>query len=67
MKGVKIVPNQSELDREVLGNNQVVCFVFTSMESADPGLEAMDQYLNSLKCASTEEEPWSYSDEVLQR
>ncbi|KAL3046018.1 hypothetical protein OYC64_004097 [Pagothenia borchgrevinki] len=65
MKGVKIVPNQSELDREVLGNYEVVCFVFTSMESADPCLEAMDQYLNSLEGASTEEEPWYYSDDVL--
>ncbi|KAI9529412.1 hypothetical protein NQZ68_011120 [Dissostichus eleginoides] len=67
MKGFKIVPNQSELDREVFGNNEVLCFVFTSMESADPGLEAMGQYLNSPKCASTEEEPWYYSDEVLQK
>ncbi|XP_034005507.1 stonustoxin subunit beta-like [Trematomus bernacchii] len=64
MKGVKIVPNQSELDREVYGNDEVLCFVFTSLESADPCLEAMDQYLNSLEC--TEEEPWYYSDDVLQ-
>ncbi|KAK5880787.1 hypothetical protein CesoFtcFv8_021659 [Champsocephalus esox] len=67
MKDVKIVQNRSELDREVLGNAFVVCFVFTSMESADPCLEAMDQYANSLECASTEEEPWYYSDEVLQK
>ncbi|XP_033988914.1 neoverrucotoxin subunit alpha-like [Trematomus bernacchii] len=65
MKGVKIVPNQSELDREVLGNYEGLCFVFTSMESADPCLEAMDQYLNSVECTSTEEEPWYYSDDVL--
>ncbi|KAI4795967.1 hypothetical protein KUCAC02_029536, partial [Chaenocephalus aceratus] len=57
MKDVKIVQNRSELDREVLGNRMTLCFVFTSMESADPCLEAMDQYANSLKWESTEEEP----------
>ncbi|KAL3051053.1 hypothetical protein OYC64_001349 [Pagothenia borchgrevinki] len=27
----------------------------------------MDQYLNSPECASTEEEPWYYSDDVLEK
>ncbi|KAJ4920970.1 hypothetical protein JOQ06_022409 [Pogonophryne albipinna] len=67
MKDVKIVQNRSELDIEVLGNRMALCFVFTSIESADPCLEAMDQYANSLKWAKTEEEPWYYSDEVLQK
>ncbi|XP_073345869.1 stonustoxin subunit alpha-like isoform X2 [Pagrus major] len=66
MKGTKIVPNQSELDREVLaaGVDDALCFVFTSLQSADPGLDDMEKYLDSLK-GSTNEVPWYYSDKVL--
>ncbi|XP_073345424.1 neoverrucotoxin subunit alpha-like [Pagrus major] len=77
MEGTKIVPNQSELDREVLaaGVHDALCFVFTSLQSADPGLDDMDKYLDSLKGStiedldslkgSTNEVPWYYSAEVL--
>ncbi|XP_027132177.1 stonustoxin subunit beta-like isoform X2 [Larimichthys crocea] len=67
MEGVKIVHSQSELDREVLaaGVEHAVCFVFTSLESADPCLDAMAKYVDTLKLRSTSEEPWYYSDEVL--
>ncbi|XP_030256772.1 neoverrucotoxin subunit alpha-like [Sparus aurata] len=66
MEGTKIVHNQSELDREVLaaGVDDALCFVFTSLQSADPVLDEMDQYLDSVK-ESTNEDPWYYSDEVL--
>ncbi|XP_073345835.1 neoverrucotoxin subunit beta-like [Pagrus major] len=66
MEGTKIVPNQSELDREVLaaGVDDALCFVFTSLQSADPGLDDMEKYLHSLR-GSTNEVPWYYSDEVL--
>ncbi|XP_030255087.1 neoverrucotoxin subunit beta-like [Sparus aurata] len=66
MEGTKIVPSQSELDREVLaaGVDEALCFVFTSLQSADPGLDEMDQYLDSPK-GSASEVPWYYSDEVL--
>ncbi|XP_053197841.1 neoverrucotoxin subunit alpha-like [Scomber japonicus] len=39
----KIVPNQSELDREVLAPDveDTLCFVFTSVESDDPWLNVM--------------------------
>uniref|UniRef100_A0A672G0F5 Stonustoxin subunit alpha-like n=1 Tax=Salarias fasciatus TaxID=181472 RepID=A0A672G0F5_SALFA len=69
MEGVKIIHNQSELDREVLspGIKQVLCFVFTSLESADPCLDAMDQYLDSRQFRRTNEVPWYYSDEVFAR
>ncbi|XP_062271089.1 stonustoxin subunit beta-like isoform X1 [Scomber scombrus] len=62
----KIVPNQSELDREVLasGVEDALCYVFTSLESADPCLDAMTTYLHSLELRSTDEDHW-YSDEVL--
>ncbi|KAG8008867.1 Stonustoxin subunit beta, partial [Nibea albiflora] len=67
MEGVKIVHNQSELDREVLaaGVEEALCFVFTSLKSADPCLDAMNHYLDCLKLRSTNEVPWYYSDEVL--
>ncbi|KAM8730516.1 neoverrucotoxin subunit beta-like [Acanthopagrus schlegelii] len=68
MKGTKIVHNESELDREVLaaGVDEALCFVFTSLQSADPVLDEMDNYLDSPK-ESTNEVPWYYSDEVLTR
>uniref|UniRef100_A0A3Q0SYQ1 B30.2/SPRY domain-containing protein n=1 Tax=Amphilophus citrinellus TaxID=61819 RepID=A0A3Q0SYQ1_AMPCI len=67
MGGVKIVPNQSELDREVLaaGVVQSLCFVFTSLGSADPRLDAMCGWLDSLKLGTAGEEPWFFSDQVL--
>ncbi|KAM9336971.1 stonustoxin subunit beta-like [Symphorus nematophorus] len=67
MEGTKIVPDQSELDREVLaaGVDDALCFVFTSLETADPCLDAMTNYLDSLKLGSANEDPWYYSDEVL--
>ncbi|KAM8730509.1 stonustoxin subunit beta-like [Acanthopagrus schlegelii] len=77
MKGTKIVHNESELDREVLaaGVDDALCFVFTSLQSADPVLDEMDNYLDSVRGStsedldsfeeSTSEVPWYYSDEVL--
>ncbi|XP_045925758.1 stonustoxin subunit beta-like [Micropterus dolomieu] len=67
MEGTQIVHNQSELDREVLAADveDALCFVFTSLESADPCLDVMTTYLDSHKLGSTHEDPWYYSDEVL--
>ncbi|XP_062299143.1 neoverrucotoxin subunit beta-like [Scomber scombrus] len=63
----KIVRNHSELDREVLapGVEDALCFVFTSLESADPCLAAMTNYLELLKSESASEDHWYFSDEVL--
>ncbi|KAI9529449.1 hypothetical protein NQZ68_011158 [Dissostichus eleginoides] len=67
MEGVKIVENQSELDREVLasGVEDVLCFVFTSMLKGDIYLDEMADFLNSTKLGSTHEEEWYYSEEIL--
>ncbi|XP_051272948.1 stonustoxin subunit beta-like isoform X3 [Dicentrarchus labrax] len=67
MQGTKIIPNQSELDREVLasGVEDALCFVFTSLETADPVLDEMGNYVDTLLLVSTNEVPWYYSDEVL--
>ncbi|XP_034005540.1 stonustoxin subunit alpha-like [Trematomus bernacchii] len=67
MEGVKIVLNQTELDREVLasGVEDVLCFVFTSMPRGDIYLDEMADFLNTTKLGGTHEDQWYYSDEVL--
>ncbi|XP_038591153.1 neoverrucotoxin subunit beta-like [Micropterus salmoides] len=65
MEGTEIVQNQSELDREVLGVEDALCFVFTSMERGDTYLDVIADYLDSHKLGSTYESPWYYSEEVV--
>ncbi|XP_028434467.1 stonustoxin subunit beta-like [Perca flavescens] len=67
MEGTKIIPNQSALDKEVLcqGVDNVLCFVFTSVERGDTDLDVMADHLGVQKLGSTIEDPWYYSDEVL--
>ncbi|XP_078135814.1 neoverrucotoxin subunit alpha-like [Sander vitreus] len=67
MEGTKIVPNQSELDRQVLalGVDNALCFVFTSVEKGDTDLDVMADYLGIQKLGSTNEDPWYYSAEVV--
>lgn len=68
MDGAAIVQSQTELDKEVLSTavDQILCFVFTSIGSADPCLEAIANYTSSPWLAATEDkEPWCCSDEVL--
>ncbi|KAJ4941507.1 hypothetical protein JOQ06_011386 [Pogonophryne albipinna] len=67
MEGVKIVQNQTEVDKEVLapGVEDVLCFVFTSMPKGDSYLDEMADYFKSTKLGSTHEEEWYYSKEVL--
>ncbi|KAM7370348.1 hypothetical protein PAMP_009903 [Pampus punctatissimus] len=63
----KIIKDQSELDREVLapGVEDALCFVFTSLETADPYIDAMEKYLDSLVLGSSSEEPWFFSNILL--
>lgn len=73
MEGIKIVPNQSKLDREVLAPcvDDVICFVFTSLETHEPYLEELADYVDSLKVKSdggvhtSKQDLWCYSDEVI--
>nr|XP_046234234.1 neoverrucotoxin subunit beta-like [Scatophagus argus]XP_046234235.1 neoverrucotoxin subunit beta-like [Scatophagus argus] len=67
MDGMKIVKSESELDREVLspGVEEALCFVFTSMETPDPGLDVMAAFLESREAESTSEDLWYYSGEVI--
>ncbi|KAI9529439.1 hypothetical protein NQZ68_011148 [Dissostichus eleginoides] len=66
MEGVKIVLNQTELDREVLasGVEDVLCFVFTSMPRGDIYLDEMADFLKSTKLGSThEDQRYYYNDD----
>uniref|UniRef100_A0A3Q3WFE9 SPRY-associated domain-containing protein n=1 Tax=Mola mola TaxID=94237 RepID=A0A3Q3WFE9_MOLML len=67
MEGIKILQSQSELDSEVLspGVDQALCFVFTSIQNADPCLDAMAKYLHTPQLYQPNEEPWYYSDDVV--
>ncbi|XP_070847011.1 neoverrucotoxin subunit alpha-like [Chaetodon trifascialis] len=67
MEGVKIIQSVSELDKEILapGVDHGLCFVFTSLETADPGLDAMTSYLDSTNKGSAKEDLWYYSSDVI--
>ncbi|XP_028423906.1 neoverrucotoxin subunit alpha-like [Perca flavescens] len=67
MEGIKIIQNQTALDRQVLapGVEDALCFVFTSVERGDTDLDVMADYLHFPKLGSTNEDPWYYSGEVF--
>ncbi|XP_041657944.1 stonustoxin subunit beta-like [Cheilinus undulatus] len=73
MKGAKpeiqVVPNQSAVERAVIkaGSQEALCYVFTSLHSPDPGLEAMTDFLDSAEKENAEEDPWYYSETVVRR
>ncbi|XP_054655432.1 stonustoxin subunit alpha-like [Dunckerocampus dactyliophorus] len=64
---VKFVQSKSELDRVLYapGVNDVLCFVFTSLESSDPQLEAMAQYLDKCPLQKANNNPWYFTDDVI--
>ncbi|KAM9831746.1 neoverrucotoxin subunit alpha-like [Neosynchiropus ocellatus] len=63
---VKLVQSQSELDKEILDVNvhDALCYVFTSLENADPQLEEMAQFLDSPEAVNFKV-GWYYSATVL--
>ncbi|XP_008285366.1 verrucotoxin subunit beta-like isoform X1 [Stegastes partitus] len=66
-KEVQIVADQSELERELFKPEakHSRCFVFTSLEIADPCLDAMKNYLDGCESGSVAAEPTYISDHVL--
>ncbi|KAF6736783.1 Stonustoxin subunit alpha, partial [Oryzias melastigma] len=73
MEGVKIVSDESELDREILapGVEDALCFVFTSLETEDPYLKQMEKHLS---CHETErpssvtppsKDHWFFNDQIF--
>lgn len=72
MKGLKITKDKSEFDRVILAQDveDVLCFVFTSVETDDPYLEQMEKYLHSNDSHDKSFSPatkdhWFFSDKVL--
>ncbi|XP_049419241.1 stonustoxin subunit alpha-like [Epinephelus fuscoguttatus] len=73
MEGTKIVPDQSEPDRQVLAPSvdDVLCFVFTSLETTDPYLQKLAHYVDLFKLDGTlgatppAKDQWYFSEEVI--
>ncbi|TDH06368.1 hypothetical protein EPR50_G00132480 [Perca flavescens] len=73
MKNTKIVPSQNGLHEEILSAQHAVCFVCTSLESAEPYLSALSNYLKQTTddpqgahTQDVEKEQWYASTEVAQ-
>ncbi|XP_044224353.1 uncharacterized protein LOC122993953 isoform X2 [Thunnus albacares] len=73
MNNTKIVSTQSHLNREILSAEHAVCFVFTSLGSAEPYLSALSNYLKETpkpdkpqypQTDDVEREQWYASKEV---
>nr|XP_033506740.1 uncharacterized protein LOC117272097 [Epinephelus lanceolatus] len=74
MKNTKIVPSQNHLYKETHSAEHAVCFVFTSLDYAEPFLSALSNYLKQtpktndtkdLHTDDVEREQWYTSNEVL--
>ncbi|KAK5603405.1 hypothetical protein CRENBAI_008226 [Crenichthys baileyi] len=68
MKGIKIIAEESDLDRQVLGVEDALCFVFTSIESNEPYMDQMDNYFKETPTCVTlpSKDQWFFSGEVLE-
>ncbi|XP_062284303.1 cytolytic toxin-alpha-like [Scomber scombrus] len=73
MENTQIVSSQGELDEEISNADNAVCFVFTSLGSAEPYLSALSNYLKQKPkpddpqdqhCHDIEKEQWYASKEV---
>ncbi|XP_074496265.1 uncharacterized protein LOC141770540 [Sebastes fasciatus] len=72
MKNTKIVPSQKGLHEEILSAKQAVCFVFTSLGSAEPYLSTLSNYFKQTpgdprdpRTQDVEKEQWYASKEVV--
>ncbi|KAF1383194.1 hypothetical protein PFLUV_G00128790 [Perca fluviatilis] len=73
MKNTKIVSSQTDVYKESLSAKHAVCFVFTSLGSAEPYLSALSNYLKptpedlqNAHSHDVEKEQWYASREVAQ-
>uniref|UniRef100_A0A3Q4HQR0 B30.2/SPRY domain-containing protein n=1 Tax=Neolamprologus brichardi TaxID=32507 RepID=A0A3Q4HQR0_NEOBR len=71
MKGIKISKDESKFDKEVFtpGVQDTLCFIFTSLETDDPYLDQMDNYLHSGESPKSFLPPtkdhWFFSEDVI--
>ncbi|XP_044224368.1 verrucotoxin subunit beta-like isoform X2 [Thunnus albacares] len=66
MKNTKIVPSENVLDEEILCAEHAVCFVFTSLGSAEPYLSALSNYLEETPKPDDPQDPQTYNVEKEQ-
>ncbi|XP_045908028.1 stonustoxin subunit alpha-like [Micropterus dolomieu] len=68
MKNTTIIPSQTDLYKETLSADHAVCFVFTSLGSAEPYLSVLSNYLKQTPEADdpqdVEKEQWFTSKEI---
>ncbi|XP_053186858.1 neoverrucotoxin subunit alpha-like [Scomber japonicus] len=73
MKNNKIVPSKNDLHEEIVNAEHAVCFVFTSLGSAEPYLSALSNYLKQKPkpdnpqgqhCYDIEKEQWYLSNNI---
>ncbi|XP_017260699.1 stonustoxin subunit beta-like [Kryptolebias marmoratus] len=74
MEGAKVITNEVEFNREVFDpDKEVLCFVFTSLETTDPFLQKMFDNLDSEDFKSTKidvpssKDLWYFSEEVIDK
>ncbi|XP_044223525.1 verrucotoxin subunit beta-like [Thunnus albacares] len=74
MKNTKIIPSKNVLHEEIFSAEHAVCFVFTSLGSAEPYLSALSNYLKEIPkpddpqdphCHDIERTQWYLSNKVL--
>ncbi|KAM4715149.1 LOW QUALITY PROTEIN: stonustoxin subunit alpha-like [Anableps anableps] len=70
MEGIKTVADESDLDREALaaGVENALCFIFTSVETDDPLIEQMTNYLSRDKAKpppSVTAHHWFFSNDIV--
>uniref|UniRef100_A0A671X115 Verrucotoxin subunit beta-like n=1 Tax=Sparus aurata TaxID=8175 RepID=A0A671X115_SPAAU len=73
MKNTKIIPSQSDVNKEILSADHAVCFFFTSLGSHEPYLSALSKHLGQTPkpeetresgTHDVEKEQWNASKEV---
>ncbi|XP_037643277.1 uncharacterized protein LOC119498435 [Sebastes umbrosus] len=71
MKNTKIVPSENGLHEEILSAEHAVCFVFTSLGSAEPYLSTLSNYLKQTpddpqdpRTQDVEKEQWYLSNKA---
>ncbi|XP_018530450.1 uncharacterized protein LOC108882444 [Lates calcarifer] len=63
MKNTEIIPSQSHLYKEILSAEHAVCFVFTSLGSAEPYLSALSNYLRGATKPDDPQDPYTHDVE----
>ncbi|KAK2822858.1 hypothetical protein Q5P01_022923 [Channa striata] len=66
MRNTKIIPSRNVLHEESLGAEHALCFVFTSLESPEPYLSVLSDYLKEPTKPGNNQDPHTYDIEKEQ-